>query len=134
MTSAATRPTLLLVDDSTEVLEQASAYLEHQGYRVVCVADAFDALAVMREQKPHLVILDIQMPFEGDAVARLLDRFHSTPLIYYSAVDDSVGEALARKSKNASFVPKGTGLRALAREIAGRLIAEAEIIPPRGPS
>ena len=123
--------TLLMVDDSQEVLGRTSAYLEHQGYRVVCVQDAFAAAQLMRQQSFQLVILDIQMPLGGEALARLLERFHATPLIYYSAVDDGVGESLAKKSQNASFVSKGLGLRALAREISKRLLIETESLPPR---
>ena len=71
------------------------------------------------------------MPLSGDAVARLLERFHALPLVYYSAVDDAVGEALARKRENATFVSKGVGLRALAREITKRLMSRTEATPPR---
>jgi DNA-binding response OmpR family regulator len=119
-------PTILLVDDSSEVLERTRAYLQHQGYRVLSTTDPFGASALMRDEQIQLVVLDIRMPLGGDTVAGLLERFHSTPLVFYSSVDEADGEALTRKRQNASFVSKGLGLRVLAREISRRLIVRVE--------
>lgn len=121
--------TILVIDDCKEVLDRTSAYLQHQGYRVFCLQDAFNASAMMREQAVSLVVLDIRMPLGGDTVASLLERFHATPLVYYSAVDDATGEALAKKRHNTTFVSKGVGLRALAREIEKRLLMNVVAAP-----
>lgn len=55
-------PLLLLVDDNELVRRGTSDYLVAQGYRVVVASNGDEALATIREMRPDLVLMDIQMP------------------------------------------------------------------------
>ena len=52
---------ILLVDDDVGLLELISLRLEAAGYDVVKATSGEEALAVFHEQRPHLVVTDLQM-------------------------------------------------------------------------
>jgi two-component system alkaline phosphatase synthesis response regulator PhoP len=53
---------ILLVDDEADILEFLGYNLEREGYKVARANNGQKAVAVAREMKPHLVILDVMMP------------------------------------------------------------------------
>ena len=65
------RPTVLVVDDSITVRKVTSRLLTRHGMNVLTAKDGVDAVAVMQEQLPDLVLLDIEMPrMDGYELAR----------------------------------------------------------------
>ncbi len=54
--------TVLVVDDEKEIVRVVRGYLEKAGYRVVSASNGQEALFVARDEKPGLVVLDLQMP------------------------------------------------------------------------
>ena len=55
------RPTILVVDDDTEIISYMQTLLSSQ-YRVITCLDAEDALSKMREEEPNIVLSDVIMP------------------------------------------------------------------------
>ena len=55
-------PTVLVADDDPDILELVVLRLELSGYRTIAAHDGAQALAAVREQRPTLCILDVQMP------------------------------------------------------------------------
>ena len=53
---------ILLVEDNEKNRKLAHDVLVHQGYRVVGVESAEEALRVVQEQPPRLVLMDIHLP------------------------------------------------------------------------
>jgi CheY-like chemotaxis protein len=54
--------TVLIVEDQIEMRAIASAYLEHQGYRVLATDNGADAIRQAREQHPDLIFMDVSIP------------------------------------------------------------------------
>ena len=54
--------TVLVADDSDAVLQLCDSLLRRAGYNVLLAADGVDALRVVREEHPDLVVLDLLMP------------------------------------------------------------------------
>jgi diguanylate cyclase (GGDEF)-like protein len=68
-TGAAAR--ILVADDDRDILLLLGRVLEHAGYEVVKASSGTEALALMRESAPDLVILDVSMPgADGYTVCR----------------------------------------------------------------
>jgi CheY-like chemotaxis protein len=53
---------VLIIDDNPANLKLVRLLLASQGYEVRSAADAEEALAVLREFKPKLILMDIQLP------------------------------------------------------------------------
>ena len=63
-------PCILVVDDSVTVRKVTSRILRRQGYRVLTAKDGIEALKVMQEEIPAVILLDIEMPrMDGFEVA-----------------------------------------------------------------
>ncbi len=93
MISNADRPTVLVVEDSIEVLETMRCLLQEPGYRVVCAGDGHEALRRLSrmEKLPDAILLDLMMPLmDGWQVLNELQRnavFSNIPVILVSALD-----------------------------------------------
>jgi chemosensory pili system protein ChpA (sensor histidine kinase/response regulator) len=55
-------PLVLVVDDSITVRRVTQRLLKREGYRVALANDGFQALERLREERPTLVLSDIEMP------------------------------------------------------------------------
>jgi chemosensory pili system protein ChpA (sensor histidine kinase/response regulator) len=66
------RPTcVMVVDDSVTVRKVTSRLLERQGMDVVVAKDGVEAIALLQERRPDIILLDIEMPrMDGFEVAR----------------------------------------------------------------
>ena len=53
---------ILVVDDEPGIVDIARANLEGLGYRVISAGNGLEALELIRQESPDLVILDILMP------------------------------------------------------------------------
>lgn len=56
------QPTVLVVDDSITVRRVTERLLKREGYRVMLAADGLAALRELANQKPDIVLSDIEMP------------------------------------------------------------------------
>jgi len=54
--------TILVADDSQEILEQCATLLSASGYNVLLAQDGAEALRHIREDHPDVVVLDLLMP------------------------------------------------------------------------
>jgi len=81
-------PRILVADDDPIVQQFVSSILMENGYEVFTASDGRQALDMVREIKPDLVILDLIMPYrDGYEVLRLLQEKDETkvPVIILSA-------------------------------------------------
>ena len=64
-------PLILVVDDSITVRRVTQRLLQREGYRVVMAADGLQALERLQEERPAVVLSDIEMPrMDGFDLAR----------------------------------------------------------------
>ena len=55
-------PTILIVDDETTILQSLSGILSDEGYETLTASNGYEALKIIEEESPDLVLLDIWMP------------------------------------------------------------------------
>ena len=73
---------IMIVDDDVELVGLLSFALETAGYNVATAFDGREALTKMREHRPDLVILDVNMPnLDGFSVLADLRTFSQVPVI-----------------------------------------------------
>jgi two-component system alkaline phosphatase synthesis response regulator PhoP len=68
--------TILIVDDEASIRNVARAYLQHEGYTVLCAETGPEGLAMALQAQPDLVVLDLMLPgMDGmEVTARLRER------------------------------------------------------------
>ena len=77
---------ILVIDDEPKIVRLARDYLERSNYRVLPVYDGPTALAAARQERPDLVVLDLNLPgMDGLDVCRTLRRESSVPIIMLTA-------------------------------------------------
>lgn len=77
---------ILIVEDEKKLVALLKAYLEQAGFVVVTANDGQHALAVYRNEKPALVLLDLNLPgMDGLDVCRALRKESAVPIIMVTA-------------------------------------------------
>lgn len=121
---------ILIVEDDAVVVAYLTDLFNEHGYVVCSATDGFEALQVMREERPDLVTLDLEMPKEwGTRFYRKFKKdetLKDTPVLIISAMPSrhlSVRGAIAYLHK--PFDPKEV-IR-LVREAIGESEEMAEI-------
>jgi len=67
----ATKATVLVVDDEESILDALSGILKDEGYEVITASAGEQALALVKEQSPDLILLDVWMPSGIDGLETL---------------------------------------------------------------
>ena len=77
---------ILIADDDQMTVDLIRVYLEKDQYQVITAYDGKEALRLVRQEKPDLVILDWMLPeIEGTIVCRTLRTEGSIPMIMLTA-------------------------------------------------
>ena len=87
-----TTPTVLVVDDNQENLELLQAYLEDMDCRTVPARDGLEALEIIANSAPDLILLDVMMPkMSGFEVCKRIKNDPKTtdiPVIMVTALNE----------------------------------------------
>ncbi|HPT55113.1 MAG TPA: Hpt domain-containing protein [Casimicrobium sp.] len=79
------KPLVLVVDDSLTVRKITTRLLEREGYRAMTAKDGLDALQVLADNNPDVILLDIEMPrmdgFEFAKTIKADNRQSHIPII-----------------------------------------------------
>lgn len=100
---------ILVIDDNKVVLTTMSLILKARGYHVMIAESGADALAILRRDKPDLILLDLDFPPDvGNLGGGLRDGFlildwarrmcdaEKIPVIIVSALDPETYKAKAQ--------------------------------------
>jgi DNA-binding response OmpR family regulator len=89
------RDLILVVDDDPKIVTLVRAYLVSGGFDVVTAQDGAQALQLIRDRQPRLVILDLMLPeVDGVEVTREVRRWSRVPILILTArssVRDRIG-------------------------------------------
>ncbi|NBC22905.1 MAG: response regulator, partial [Gammaproteobacteria bacterium] len=81
--------TVMVVDDSVTVRKVTSRLLERQGMDVIVAKDGVEAVSLLQEQRPDVMLLDIEMPrMDGFEVLRQVrhdERLRDLPIVMISS-------------------------------------------------
>jgi CheY-like chemotaxis protein len=106
--AAKARVRLLIVDDEPAIREVTSSVLTEEGYEVLTAEDGFDALRLLSEPLPDVMITDLNMPrMSGVELLEVVrQRFPQLPVIVIS------GQFMANEPPTGlladAFLPKGS--------------------------
>jgi two-component system KDP operon response regulator KdpE len=124
-------PTILVVDDESQIRRFLRIGLSSQGYRVVEAATGGEGLAACVRASPDLVILDLGLPDrDGQGVIEELRGWSQIPVIVLS-VRASEAEKIAALDRGANdYVTKPFGIGELNARIHAALRQQPASEPP----
>lgn len=103
-------PTVLVVDDNPQNLELILAYLEDMECRTVSAEGGLEALDIIKNDPPDLVLLDVMMPkISGFEVCRKIKNNSQTadiPVIMVTALNEMGDIERAIQSGTDDFLSK----------------------------
>jgi CheY-like chemotaxis protein len=81
------RGRILAVDNAVMFLNTLKRLLEGSSYELDCLTSAGEALKYLENNKPDIILLDIEMPeMDGYELARKIkQRGHAAPIIFITA-------------------------------------------------
>ncbi len=111
-------PTVLVVDDEPIVREVVVRYLEREGYRTLEAADGIRAQALLREQTPSLVVLDLMLPgVDGLELCRWIRARSEVPVIMLTARGEEADRIVGLELGADDYVTKPFSPRELAARV-----------------
>ena len=113
--------TVLLVEDEAQIRKFVRISLEAEGYAVREARLGADGLALVREQEPALVILDLGLPdMDGQQFLQRLREWSAVPVIVLSVRASEAGKVQALDAGANDYVTKPFGI--------GELMARVRVI------
>jgi len=124
---------ILIVDDDQDTLRLVGLLLQRKGYQVTTAETGYQALEIVGQDPPQLVLLDIMMPdLDGLEILRRLRAnpgSHSLPVILFSAKSQVADKVSGLETGADDYLTKPTHpaeLLARVRSILGRSV----VTPP----
>jgi two-component system response regulator MtrA len=123
---------VLVVDDDTALAEMLGIVLRGEGFDPVHCADGESAIAVFRESRPDLVLLDVMLPgLDGIEVCRRIRAESGVPIVMLTAKTDTVDVVVGLESGADDYVVKPFKPKELVARVRARLRGSADVGPER---
>ena len=109
---------ILIVEDDPVIEGQVGSHLTKWGYEVKSVTDFSDVLSDVVGFEPHLVLLDIGLPFyNGFYWCGEIRKISKVPILFLSSASDNMNIIMAVNMGGDDFVAKPFDLEVLAAKI-----------------
>ena len=101
---------ILIIEDEQAIRSILRKRLEANGYEVIVAEDGEEGLAVARQEKPDLILLDVMLPKrDGYSVCRLLkfdQRYRHIPVVMLTARAQEKDKKLGQQTGADAYVTK----------------------------
>ena len=86
---------ILVVDDEALLVKGIRFNLQNEGYDVITGSDGLEAIRLVQEQQPDLVVLDVMMPnMDGLTACSKIREFSDIPIILLTAKADDMDKLM----------------------------------------
>ena len=86
---------ILVVDDEALLVKGIRFNLQSEGYEVITGSDGLEAVRLVKEENPDLVILDVMMPnMDGMTACGKIREFSDVPIIVLTAKTDDMDKLM----------------------------------------
>jgi DNA-binding response OmpR family regulator len=100
-------PTILIIEDETELVKVLRSYLEQAGFTVLAAYRGDSGLSTWEQKRPDLVILDLNLPgMDGLDVARQIRHKAQTPILMLTARVDETDQIIGLELGADDYVAK----------------------------
>ncbi|KKI89517.1 PhoP family transcriptional regulator [Bacillus sp. SA1-12] len=113
---------ILVVDDEKPIADILQFNLKKEGYTVYCAYDGNQALEMVEEITPDLILLDIMLPNrDGMEVCREVRKKYDMPIIMLTAKDSEIDKVLGLELGADDYVTKPFSTRELLARVKANL-------------
>ncbi len=118
--AATVRPLVMIVDDDPEVRDLCDMLLDRAGYDRALAASGEEAVQLLEQHTPSLIVLDLTMPgMDGWSVAALVRKHERTariPILVLTGLTQNVENA-ARRAGATGFILKPLDSKRFVKEV-----------------
>jgi DNA-binding response OmpR family regulator len=111
--------TIIVIEDDPHIADLVNLYLRRDGFRVLLAADGDQGLALVKQEDPWMVILDVGLPGRRDGfdVCREIRNHSNTPVLFLTARDDEVDRILGLELGADDYIVKPFSPRELVARV-----------------
>ena len=114
--------TVLVVDDEKPIVDILVYNLNKEGYNTLEANDGEEAVRLVIEKKPDLVLLDIMLPkMDGLTVCKKIRHNYNIPIIMLSAKDEEIDKILGLELGADDYITKPFSVRELIARVKANL-------------
>ena len=112
-------PRVLVVDDEPDFIELLREFLTAKGYEVIAASNGEEGLRKVKEDRPHLILLDVRMPkMNGlEVLKQVREIDHEVGVIMVTAVNEEETGRQALKMGAFDYITKPLDLKYLERSL-----------------
>lgn len=113
---------ILVVDDEKPIADILQFNLKKEGFEVHCAYDGNEAIKLVEEEQPDLILLDIMLPQQdGMEVCREVRKKYDMPIIMLTAKDSEIDKVLGLELGADDYVTKPFSTRELIARVKANL-------------
>lgn len=119
---------ILVVDDEKPIADIVKFNLNKEGFDVYCAYDGDEALQLVEEVQPDLILLDIMLPGrDGVEVCREVRKKYDMPIIMVTAKDSEIDKVLGLELGADDYVTKPFSNRELIARVKANLRRHSQV-------
>ena len=113
---------ILIVDDEIDIIEFLTMYLEAEKFHVLYACNGHDALKLVKEENPALIILDILLPgMDGLEICEKIRKLSISPIIFLSCKSEELDKIQGLKVGGDDYITKPFSPRELIARVNAHL-------------
>lgn len=114
--------TVLVVDDEKPIVDILVYNLKKEGYNTLEASDGEEAINMVINNKPDLVLLDIMLPkMDGLTVCKKIRHNYNIPILMLSAKDEEIDKILGLELGADDYITKPFSVRELIARVKANL-------------
>ena len=97
----------MIIEDDEALASEMKKHIESWGNEVSCIREFRDVIPAFTAYDPHLVLLDITLPFfNGYHWCSEIRKISNVPIIFISSASDNMNIVMAMNMGGDDFIPK----------------------------
>ncbi|MEL7649027.1 MAG: response regulator transcription factor [Sedimentibacter sp.] len=113
---------ILIVEDDAVIASSVKNHIKSWGCEVMCVDDFENVFSIFASYSPHLVLMDISLPFyNGYHWCSEIRKVSKVPVIFISSASDNMNIVMAMNLGGDDFIAKPFDLNVLAAKVQAML-------------
>lgn len=109
---------IMIIEDDSSLANEITKQIESWGNQVKCAEDFQNIIPAFIEFDPHMVLVDIMLPFyNGYYWCTEIRKISNVPVVFLSSASDNMNIVMAMNMGGDDFIPKPVDLNVLTAKL-----------------